>query len=170
MDTSIDIQIYIYIYIHNRQIINIFINRKLLTGTCGYPLVRSTVNSLLCRISQGTGLYYLLKMNSSETAGSSIFTNQAMTTNPPTLSDSNNVNPDTVDTVENSVEITDQTAIADGDGKNENPEIDTDVKNASDSQQFEKIEVSEVFYHNENNNMTYDSTSEFSDIEDDNPN
>ena len=109
-------------------------------------------------------------MNSSETAGSSIFTNQAMTTNPPTLSDSNNVNPDTVDTVENSVEITAQTAIADGDGKNENLEIDTDVKNASDSQQFEEIEISEVFYHNENNNMTYDSTSEFSDVEDDNQN
>ena len=58
--------------------------------------------------------------------------------NPPTLSD--NVNPDT----KPSVEITDQKAIADGDGSitYENPEIDTDVSHASDCQE---VEVTEVF-------------------------
>ena len=45
-----------------------------------------------------------------------------------------------------------------------------DVSNASDCQEVEEVEVSEVFFHNPNNNRTYDATSEFSDIEDDNQN
>ena len=118
-------------------------------------------------------------MDSFETVDSSIVKDQAMNdpiqNNPPTLNDN--------DTDENSVEITVQKAIADG-STDKNPEIDSDVTNVSDSQQVVEIdsdvtnvsdsqpaveiEVSEVFYHNENNNMTYDATSEFSDIEDDN--
>ena len=69
-------------------------------------------------------------MDSSQTTGSLIFTDQAMMpevdsqqTNPPTLSD--NGNPYT----KPSVEIIDQKVMADGDDSvsNENPEIDTDV-------------------------------------------
>ena len=106
----------------------------------------------------------------SKTAGSSIFTDEAMTTefdsrenNPPTLSD--NINTD----AQQSVEITDQNTmdhVNDSDC-NENSEIETDVSNDSDSQE---VELSEVFYYNPNTNRTYDATSEFSDIEDDNQN
>ena len=88
---------------------------------------------------------------------------------------SDNGNPDETNNKSDtkpSVEITDQKAIADGDDSisNENPEIDTDVSNASDCQKVEEVEVSEVFFHNPNKNWTYDATSEFSDIEDDNQN
>ena len=125
-------------------------------------------------------------MDSSQTTGSLIFTDQAMMpevdsqqTNPPTLSD--NGNPDETNNKSDtkpSVEITDQIAMADGGDSisKENSELDTDLLHASDCQEvkvteaseIQEVEVTEVFYHNPNNNRTYDDTSEFFDVEDDN--
>ena len=100
----------------------------------------------------------------SKTAGSSIFTDEAMTTEFDSR-ENYNINTD----AHQSVEITDQNTmdhVNDSDC-NENSEIEMDVSNDSDSQE---VELSEVFYYNPNTNRTYDATSEFSDIEDDNQN
>ena len=127
-------------------------------------------------------------MDSPQTAGSLIFTDQTMMAdgdsqqdtkkNPPTLTA--NENPDETNTKSDtdssnaSVEITDQIMMADGDSQQdskENPPDETNTESNTDASSnasgSQEIEITEVFYYNPNNHKRYNDVSEFSDNEDD---